>query len=187
MIFKRESLPEHIKEFIKGVSFKEDTPFGYEELTYLTISYVDFGDNNCLGDMIVATKIGDEVLDIFRELYAIRFPIHQICLVDHYGANDEASMSANNTHAFNFRRIAGSETISRHGYGMAIDINPVQNPYIRKNDILPMAGIGYLNRNNVRSGMIVHGCPAYNAFVSHGWTWGGDWDTPKDYHHFEKH
>jgi hypothetical protein len=95
-------------------------------------------------------------------------------------------MAENNTSAFNFRRITNSTTISKHGYGVAIDINPIQNPYIRGETILPPAGEEYLDRSNIRMGMITKGDICYQAFISRGWKWGGDWSTPKDYQHFEK-
>ena len=95
-------------------------------------------------------------------------------------------MAANNSSAFNFRTIAGTNTISRHGFGMAIDINPIQNPYVRGNNVLPEAGRAYLNRNDVRPGMIVRGGPVYEAFISRGWIWGGNWNSLQDYHHFER-
>ena len=185
-IFTAEPLPDHIIDFITGVTFHENTPFGYDALTYLTITHADFDGESRIGHMIVAAEIGEEVLDIFRELYEIRFPIYQMRLIDYFDADDNLSLAANNSSAFNFRYIAGTTTISRHGFGMAIDINPIQNPYIRGDNILPPAGAAYLNRDDVRPGMIVRGCPVYTAFISRGWIWGGNWTVPRDYHHFEK-
>ncbi|MCL2377343.1 MAG: M15 family metallopeptidase [Defluviitaleaceae bacterium] len=185
-IFTAEPLPDYVIALITGVSFRGDTPFGHEALTYLTMSHVDFEGESRVGHMIVAAELGDEVLDIFRELYEARFPIYQMRLIDHYGADDVASMEANNSHAFNFRFIAGTTVVSQHGFGRAIDINPIQNPYVRGDNVLPAAGMGYLDRDDVRPGMVVPGCPAYTAFVSRGWTWGGNWTSLRDYHHFER-
>ena len=185
-IFTAEPLPDHIIDLITGVTFHENTPFGFDALTYLTITHADFNDESRIGHMIVAAEIGEEVLDIFRELYEIRFSIYQMRLIDYFDADDNLSLEANNSSAFNFRYIAGTTTISRHGFGMAIDINPIQNPYIRGTTILPPAGAAYLDRDNVRPGMIVKGCPVYTAFISRGWIWGGNWTSPRDYHHFEK-
>ena len=136
--------------------------------------------------MIVAEEIGQEVLDIFKEIYESRFPIYSIKLIDYFDAIDYYSLAANNSSAFNFRYIAGTTRLSRHAFGMAIDINPIQNPYIRHGNILPEAGNEYLDRENIRPGMIIPGDVVYNAFVSRGWTWGGHWTDPIDYHHFEK-
>ena len=185
-VFTSEPLPEYIVDLITGVTFHDTTPFGYDYLTYLTVTHVNFYGESMLGHLIVAAHIGYEVLDIFREIYEGRFPIHSIKLIDHFGASDYYSMAANNSHAFNFRYIAGTTTISRHGFGVAIDINPVQNPYIRGDTIWPAAGAEYLDRSYVRPGMIVPGDVVYNAFVSRGWTWGGHWTWPRDYHHFER-
>ncbi|MCL2566073.1 MAG: M15 family metallopeptidase [Defluviitaleaceae bacterium] len=185
-IFKREPLPEDIIDFITGVTFRDDTPFSYDFLTYLTITHVNFYGENRIGHMIVADEIGDEVLEIFREIYEAGFPIYSIRLIDYFDADDYLSLAANNSSAFNFRYIAGTNIISRHGFGMAIDINPIQNPYLRGDVLLPAAGYAYLDRDNVRPGMIVPGDVVYTAFISRGWTWGGNWTSLLDYHHFER-
>ena len=185
-IFTRKPLPEHIIQFITGVTFHDTTPFGYDYLTYLTITHVNFYGESIIGHLIVADWIGDEVLDIFHEMYEGGFPIHSVKLIDHFNASDYYSMAANNSHAFNFRYIAGTNVVSRHGFGVAIDINPIQNPYIRGNTIWPAAGAAYLDRTYVRPGMIVPGSVAYNAFINRGWIWGGYWTSPRDYHHFER-
>jgi len=185
-VFYSQPLPEDIIEFITGLSFRYDAPFGHDFLSYLTITHVDFERHNQIGHMIVAAEIADEVLDIFREIFEADFPIHQIRLIDYYNASDEESMAANNSSAFNFRYIAGTTTLSRHALGLAIDINPVQNPYMRGGVVLPPAGVDYLDRENVRPGMIIPGDAVYNAFISRGWTWGGNWTSLLDYHHFER-
>jgi len=185
-VFRREPLPEHIVELITGRTFRHDVPFGHYYLTYLTITHVDFHGVDRLGHLIVADAIGDEVLEIFREIYEARFPIYRMRLIDFYGADDYLSMAENNSHAFNFRYIAGTRTISRHGLGRAIDINPIQNPYIRGGTIWPYAGRAYLDRSYIRPGMVIRGDVVYRAFTSRGWIWGGNWTSPRDYHHFER-
>jgi len=185
-VFTCEPLPEDVINLISGKSFKENTPFDYSELSYLTMSYVNFYGEHCIGNMIVAADLGEEVLEIFQELYENRFPIYKMQLIDFYNADDYLSMEDNNTSAFNFRYITNSTTISKHGYGVAIDINPVQNPYVRGSTILPPTGAEYLIRAEVHPGMIIKGDVCYQAFVSRGWTWGGDWNSLKDYQHFEK-
>ena len=185
-VFTREPLPEHIIQQITGVTFHDSTPFGYDFLTYLTVTHANFDGESQIGHLIVADSIGDEVLEIFQEIYAARFPIYSILLIDYFDASDYESMAANNSHAFNFRYIAGTTRISRHGYGMAIDINPVQNPYYRNGVIWPTIGEPYLDRSIIRPGMIVPGDAVYTAFISRGWTWGGNWTSPRDYHHFER-
>lgn len=184
--FTSEPIPPHIKELITGVSFHDHAPFDYCFLAYLTITHVDFNGEYQKGNMIVAAEIGEEVLDIFQEIFQHRFPIYSMRLIDFYDASDYLSMAANNSVAFNFRTIAGTDRLSRHAFGKAIDINPIQNPYIRGDTIWPAAGAEYLNREYIRPGMITKGCPVYTAFTSRGWRWGGDWRSPRDYHHFER-
>ena len=185
-IFTREPLPYYIVEFISGVTFHYHAPFDHCFLTYLTITHVGFDGQYDIGHMIVAEEIGDEVLEIFEEIFESRFPIYSIRLMDYFGAVDYYSLAANNSSSFNFRYIAGTNTLSRHAFGMAIDINPIQNPYIRGSTIWPAAGYAYMDRSYLRPGMITRGCPVYTAFVSRGWVWGGNWTSPRDYHHFER-
>ena len=185
-IFTREPLPRHIIDQITGVTFHDNTPFDHDYLTYLTVTHVNFDGESIIGHLIVAADIGDEVLEIFQEIYEGRFPIYSIRLIDYFYASDYLSMAANNSHAFNFRYIAGTNIISRHGFGIAIDINPIQNPYIRGDTVWPAAGAAYLDRSYVRPGMIIPGDVVYTAFTSRGWIWGGHWTTPRDYHHFER-
>jgi len=185
-IFTAKPLPYHIIEQITGVSFHQNPHFDHCHLAYLTITHMDFYGYSRHGQIIVAASIADEVLDIFREIYEYRFPIAGMRLVDYYYALDYYSMAANNSVGFNFRYIAGTTTLSRHAWGMAIDINPIQNPFIRDDVILPAAGRYYLDRSDIRPGMIVPGDVVYRAFTSRGWVWGGHWRVPIDYHHFER-
>lgn len=184
--FTMEPLPQHIREKIRDSSIHDSAPFYYDFLTYLTITHVNFDGERQVGNMIVAYEIGQEVLDIFREIYEGGFPIYQIRLIDYFDALDYYSMAANNSVSFNFRYIAGTSRLSRHAWGKAIDINPIQNPYIRGDTVWPAAGRYYKDRGYVRPGMITRGDVVYTAFVSRGWTWGGNWRTPRDYHHFER-
>jgi len=185
-IFSAEPLPEYVLDIIRGRSFRDYAPFDYSFLSYLTITHIDFSGQRRIGHMIVAAELADEVLDIFREIYEYGFPIYRIRLIDFYGTQDYLSMADNNSVAFNFRNIAGTNRLSRHALGRAIDINPIQNPYIRGSTVWPDAGQNYLDRFYVRPGMIVRGDVVYRAFTSRGWTWGGNWTLPRDYHHFER-
>lgn len=185
-MFKAEPLPRNIINQITGSSFHENPHFDLDHLAYLTITHVDFDGKSRHGHIIVAASIAEEVLDIFKEIYEAKFPIARVRLIDYYNASDYYSMADNNSVGFNYRVIAGTNTLSRHAWGMAIDINTIQNPYIRGNTIWPEAGANYLDRTNVRPGMIVPGDAVYNAFISRGWIWGGHWTNPIDYHHFEK-
>ncbi|MBF8981934.1 M15 family metallopeptidase [Lutibacter sp. B2] len=185
--FSYESLPPTIINKIKGVSWKPKAPVKLEELSYVKILYWGFDHKEHDGELIVHKKIAEEVVAIFKELYEAKFLIEKVKLIDEYGANDDLSMADNNTSAFCFREVEGSNgKLSKHSYGIAIDINTVQNPYIRGNKISPIEGKEYIDRLDVRKGMIVKEDVCYKAFKSRGWTWGGDWKTMKDYQHFQK-
>jgi poly-gamma-glutamate synthesis protein (capsule biosynthesis protein) len=117
-------------------------------------------------------------------MYEARYPIERIERVDAYDGDDNASMAANNTSAFNCRTVAGSSTLSQHAFGRAVDINPVQNPYVTGGGVFPPAGEDYVDRAPVRPGMIVRPGPTTSAFADVGWGWGGDFSGKKDYQHF---
>lgn len=185
-IFTAEAVPPHIIEQITNSSFHENAHFDISHLAYLTVTHIDFYGKSRIGHIIVANSIAEEVLDIFREIYQAQFPIERIRLIDYYGADDYYSMADNNSVGFNFRYISGTTTLSRHAWGMAIDINPVQNPFIRGDILWPVSGADYMDRTNVREGMILVDDAVYNAFTSRGWIWGGHWTLPIDYHHFER-
>lgn len=186
-VFMYSSLTEDIIEKIAGLSYKENSPVDIDELSYICVTYWGFDDIEHVGELIVHKKLAMEVIEIFKELYEARFPIDKIRLIDEYGADDDLSMSDNNSSAFCSREVTGKKGVfSNHSYGVAIDINPVQNPYIKDEIILPKEGKEYLDRDNIRQGMIIKGDVCYNAFITRGWTWGGEWSSLKDYQHFEK-
>ncbi len=184
--FKSEDIPLDIAQKMNGVSWNEYAPVGMEDLKYVTVAYNGFDGKPHSGNLVVHEKVAQEVLDIFKEIYEAGFEVERMKLIDEYGADDNKSMDDNNSSAFCFRNVEGTKSLSKHSYGIAIDINPVQNPYVRKGRISPQKGMGYDDRSNVRSGMIVPGDVCYNAFKSRGWTWGGEWKTMKDYQHFQK-
>ena len=131
--------------------------------------------------MLIFSK--DATLSIFGELYQIRFPIHQMETIENFQGDDEKSMKANNSSCFNFRKIAGTDKLSIHSYGLAIDINPKQNPYVTNGIIYPEDGASYLNRETQRPGMVE---PIVDIFKRNGFEiWGGEWKDPIDYHHFQ--
>lgn len=165
----------------QGGSWKADAPATLRsQLRHLRLRYVDADGRSCWGEMVVHQRIAQDVVEIFDSLYAAGYRIAHIALVDDYGADDERSMAANNTSAFNFRRMTGTRTgrISLHGQGLAIDINPLWNPYVKGSVVKP--------RGARRRPAITHNDLAYRLFRAHGFTWGGDWRTLKDYQHFEK-
>lgn len=157
-----------------------------EDLRLLTVAFWGFDGKPHTGELVVHHQHAGSVLSAFRRLFELRFPIERMQPVDVFGGDDDASMAANNTSGFNCRRSqAGNGAWSEHAYGRALDINPVQNPYIpRSGPIQPPAGEGYADRSQLRPGMIVPGDEVVAAFRSIGWEWGGHWTSSKDYQHF---
>lgn len=185
-VFSSESVPEAYRTAMTGLSWKAGCPVSLDKLRLLKVGYVGFDGRRMQGELVVHQAVADELTAIFRELYAAGYPLHHIELVDSYGADDTRSMEADNTSAFNFRQVTGSQKLSKHSYGIAIDINPVENPYVKGEYISPAAGSAFTDRTVVRPGMILPGDACHKAFASRGWTWGGNWKTLKDYQHFEK-
>jgi hypothetical protein len=188
--FYYEPISDDIKAKITNVSYKENDILDYSDLRYVTVKYNDFNGETKSGELIVNVQVADDVLEIFKELYDIGYQIEKIKLIDEYNADDDASMADNNTSAFNFRYIDGTEEISDHSYGIAIDINPLYNPYVRsgygERDVLPVNGSIYADRTLDFPHKIVKGDACYNAFISRGWKWGGEWSGVLDYQHFYK-
>ncbi|MEM9417030.1 MAG: M15 family metallopeptidase [Bacteroidota bacterium] len=174
---------------------EEQSPVPRERLRLLTVQHVDFEGNTQTGQLVMLDVCAAEVLALFQALYKRRFPIARMRLMHYYNGNDIDSMTDNNTSGYNCRFINNSKKISLHAYGAAIDINPVQNPcvYIDREAATttyePASGIQYANRRlerlekNYRKGMAEE---VVEIFAQHGfYWWGGDWDTPLDYHHFQ--
>lgn len=170
---------------MSGVSWREGCPVRLDDLRYLRLSHWGIDGRPHIGELVVHARVAAEVVQIFQELYRARFPIAKMRLIEVYGGDDEAAMADNNTSAFNCRRVPGTTTWSKHAFGLAIDINPLLNPYLTGSRIFPLAGEQYLDRTLNLSGMIAAGDPCHRAFVSRGWTWGGTWRN-KDYQHFQK-
>ena len=164
-------------------------PVALEALRYLRMSFVDFDGTARLGEMVVHADVARDVVAVFAELYAQRFPIRRMRLVDEYDGDDDRSMAADNTSAYNCRRVAGTDRWSEHAYGRAIDVNPVQNPYVRDGSVAPPSGRPFadVDRSPGASpppGVVHAGSPVVRAFRAIGWSWGGSWTSSKDYQHF---
>ncbi len=189
-MFYHEEITQEIKDRIMGKSYGEDCDIPFEDLRYVRVLYYGFDDKTHEGELIVNKAIAEDIVEIFEELYEIKYPIEQMVLVDEYDADDNASMEANNTSAFNFRKVDGTSRLSQHSYGLAIDINPFYNPYVREIDgktvILPIGAEEYADRSLDCKYYIRKDDAVYQAFASRGFTWGGDWSTLKDYQHFQK-
>jgi len=154
-------------------------------LRLLRLSYWGFDGQPHVGSLVVAESVTDAVLQVFRTLHDQRFPIRRMEPVDVYGGDDDASMAADNTSGFNCRNAvsSGPPHWSNHAYGLAIDVNPIENPYLLGSQVLPPAGADYVDRSPYRPGMAVEGGVLVAAFEAVGWSWGGTWSSP-DYQHF---
>ncbi|MDD6891313.1 MAG: M15 family metallopeptidase [Bacteroidales bacterium] len=188
-------LPDSVFAFMQGKSYPAGCPVPRASLRYLTCLYKDIQGTVWVGEMVVHASIADDVLRVFRRLYAEGYPIERMRLVDHYGASDEASMRANNTSCFNFRFISGTRKVSKHGQGMAIDINPLYNPCFRLSPVdgrvlaetvEPSTARPYTDRTRPFPYKIVKGDLCWRLFRQYGFVWGGAWRSRKDYQHFER-
>ena len=166
-------------------SYRAGCPVPPSALRTVRLSYWGFDGRAHEGTLVVNGRVTADVVAIFRRLYEARFPIRRMEPVAAYRGSDDASMAADNTSSFNCRRAVGSATgsWSSHAYGLAIDVNPVENPYVLGSRVLPPSGRAYLNRSRARAGMATRNGVLVRAFASQGWAWGGRWNAP-DYQHF---
>ena len=188
--FFYEPLTDEVIRRIQGISYHENPNITYEDLCYLNVLYCDFDNNTQTGEIICNRLIAEDLLEIFKALYDASYQIEKIRLVDEYQADDDLSCADNNTSCFNYRVVAGSDTLSKHALGMAIDINPFYNPYITypdgKKRISPAGSEIYEDREGGYDHMILKDDLCYRLFTEHGFTWGGEWKSIKDYQHFQK-
>lgn len=158
---------------------------GPEDLRAVEATFWGFDGQPHQGTVVVAADQADVIVEVFRDLFEARFPIERMEPISAYGGDDQASMVANNSSAFNCRTVAGSDELSEHAYGRALDLNPLINPYVRPDGrIDPEAGAPYADRSRTDPGLIREGDAAVTAFESRGWIWGGHWQHGKDYQHF---
>ncbi len=180
------------QRMLKGHSWHEGCPVHYKNLRYLTMTYIDFTGKERTGEMIVHKAVAKDVTAIFAKLYALKYPIRQMRLVSDFGGSDWKSIDADNTSAFNCRNATGSHKWSKHSYGRAIDLNPLENPYIsHSGHIAHKASQKFRKRRHQNHSaadraILLQDDPAVQIFKAHGWKWGGDWKGVKDYQHFSK-
>ncbi len=173
-----------------GVSYMENEDIALEDLRYLRLLYVGFDEQTHVGELIVHVSIADTILEIFQTLYESGYQIEKMRLIDDYDGDDHASLLDNNTSAFNYRVVEGSKKLSRHAYGLAIDINPFYNPYVTYpggvEHISPEGSEPYADREADFPHKIgKDGDLCWQLFSERGFTWGGDWKSLKDYQHFQ--
>lgn len=209
--FYYEPLSEEIKTKITGVSYPDthkditlngtvsgsdnslppETAITYEDLRYVHILHYDFSGESVEGELICNALIAQDLVEIFYDLYRAEYQIEKVRLIDEYLADDDLSMENNNTSCFNYRVVEGTEKLSRHAYGLAVDVNPFYNPYVRYNKdgslhIDPKGSEAYADRSKTFPFKIDENDLCLRLFKEHGFTWGGDWNSMKDYQHFQK-
>ncbi|MBQ2532545.1 MAG: M15 family metallopeptidase [Lachnospiraceae bacterium] len=197
--FTMEEIQEgdEVYQRIYGKSFPTDGSMNLSELRYLKMLYVDYDGLSRCGEMIVNAEIADVTMDIFLQLYEAGYPIERMELIDNYwetdgNTTDRKSILANNSSAFCYRTIAGTNDMSNHAYGFAIDINPHDNPYVWCNpdgtpklETLDAHEQDMMEQREEKEHAITHEDLAYRLFTEAGFDWGGDWSNPLDYQHFE--
>lgn len=164
-------------------SWRPGCPVPLEDLRYVTVTHHGFEGQVQQGELVVHADVADGIVEVFQALFDAGYPIRSMRLVDDFGADDDASMAADNTSAFNCRAITGGTAWSEHAYGRAIDVNPVENPYVVGRHVAPPAGRAFASRTPA-PGVILADDAVVRAFAAAGWQWGGYWDSPVDYQHF---
>lgn len=189
--FVAEEISDAIFKRMWKKSYKEDCTIPRSELRYIKVLHYTIDGKIQLGEMVCNKAIAQDLIDIFRKLYDAKYPIERMVLVDEYDALDEPSMEANNSSCFNFRFITGTTKLSNHSKGRAVDINTLYNPYVKvRTDgstyVEPKTGRAYIDRTKDFDYKIDRNDLCYKLFIEHGFEWGGDWKSVKDYQHFEK-
>ena len=167
-----------------GASYRAGCPLAPSSLRALRLTHHEFNGHVRSGTLVVNASLAPQTVRAFHDLYLQRFPMTSIAPLSAFGGSDDASMAANNTSGFNCRTVAGSSSWSEHSYGLAIDINPVQNPYVRGTSVQPPAGAPYAYDRSPRPGVITSGGPVVRSLATAGYQWGGYWTNSKDYQHF---
>ena len=196
--FYYEPLSDNLRRFITGISYPVaegdeagDLVVTFDDLCYVHVMHIDFEGNSTEGELICNAYIAQDLVEIFYELYRNEYQLERVLLIDEYDGDDIASMEDNNTSCFNYRVVEGSSSLSKHAYGLAIDVNPFYNPYITYNKdgsqkVSPAAAASYADRSTSFPYKIDEEDLCYKLFVQHGFTWGGNWNSSKDYQHFQK-
>ena len=191
--FYIEEISEELKERMRGKSYADgidESLVNFDMLRHIVLRYNNFDGDIAYGEIVCSELIAQDLLEIFEELYYAGYQFEEISLIDKYDADDDASMEANNTSCFNYRVVDNTTKLSYHAYGLAIDVNPFYNPYVQFRNgadyICPEASAEYADRTADFPYKIDENDLAYKLFKEHGFTWGGNWNSCKDYQHFEK-
>ena len=189
--FCKKNIDNQLFARIYGKSYKANCTLARTELRYLQLLHYTIDGKIMTGEMICHKDIANDLIEIFRKLFEAHYPIERIQLIDDFGADDVTSMNHNNTSCFNYRAVAGSKKLSKHSMGKAVDINPLYNPYVKRRQdgtykVSPEKGRKYADRTKTFKYKIDRNDLAYRLFKQHGFRWGGDYRSLKDYQHFEK-
>ena len=186
-VFTAESVPPEVEARMRGCSYPEDARIPLSDLRYLRLSYIDFDGVPQTGEMVCHAAVAQDLCEIFQGLYEAQYPIRSIRLVDDFGGSDEASMQADNTSCFNYRTRTGQSRLSNHALGRAVDVNPLENPFVgRGGRVEPAGAERYADRTADFPHKIDRNDLCYRLFRAHGFSWGGAWRSVRDYQHFEK-
>jgi hypothetical protein len=186
-IFRIEEISDSTLNRMTGNSYPEGCEVSIRDLRYLIIPHYDGKGAVRIGELVCHQDVADEFMYLFKELFRNKFPIERMELIDNFGGDDVKSMESNNTSAFNYRVISGTGKLSRHAFGMAIDINPLYNPCVRDERINPESGKYYADRNRLNKYTLLKGDLIYKILHDKfGFSWGGDFENCKDYQHYEK-
>lgn len=178
------AIPAEAQARMRGRSWRDDPRCpAFADLAWIEVDHLGFDGDVHRGQIVVAASLATPTVALLARLFAIGFPLRSLVPIDAFDADDDASMAADNASGFCFRDVAGTTRLSRHALGLAIDLNPVENPWLAHGRVSPPAGVDYLDRTHVRPGMIVRPGPVTAAFDELGWEWGGDWHHARDLHH----
>ncbi|KUG23110.1 hypothetical protein ASZ90_007104 [hydrocarbon metagenome] len=183
MFFTEETIIDSSMSFSDAIEGTNAPPEIIDLLSIVDVCYYSFDGRKHQGQIIVNQELEDDVYEIFNFIEKTLFPVGKVVPIVAYQWDDYSSMADNNSSSFNFRVIEGTTKLSMHSLGKAIDINPVQNPVIYPNGIIAPEGAKYLPKER---GTLIADHPVVKEFLNRGWHWGGNFEQPKDYHHFEK-
>ena len=179
-------LDAKLRRAMRGISWHPGCPVPLDQLRVLTLDHWRPDGTRSVGHLIVAASVAPTVLAAFKHYFHVRFPITVMAPVHLFGASDVRSMATDNTSAFNCRKMTGGGRWSEHAFGTAVDINPLRNPYVKGQLVLPAAGKAWVQRKHVRPGMLVAGGAGVGVWQRMGWGWGGAWRTLQDFQHVSK-
>lgn len=187
--FRAEIAPlsEDRIQVMRGTTWRPGCPVDLDTLRQITLRHHGFEGEVHEGVLIVHADLAEDVVQVFRALFELAYPIQRVRPASDFGGDDRRSMAANNTSAFNCRPITGRRSgFSLHAHGRAIDLNPLYNPYVKGERVAPAGGRPWLDRSRSHPALLVPESPAVRAFTNRGFRWGGGWKSLKDYQHFER-